>query len=252
MPDSCRTMMHLSSDSLPAELRKAVVVDFPLRGEWAATSTPAERIPSHGTDYFAQRYAYDFYRLTSDGVKPYSAPISRHVFGSIPAESCLCWNAPVLSAFAGVVVGARDGWPDRRRLSFLPDMLGATFSGARPHDDDFRPLTGNYVIIEGEKGFAMYGHLRDGSVLVRDGERVEKSQLVGAVGNSGNSSMPHLHFQLQSGPDPRTATAVPCAFTTYERFHKGTWQRVTDGFPGALERIRLAAPNAKLSAAAAP
>lgn len=245
-------MMQLSLDGLPAELRAAVVVDFPLRGEWAATSTPAERIPSHGTEYFAQRFAYDFYRLTSDGVKPYAAPISRHLFGSIPAESCLCWNAPVLSAFAGVVSGARDGWPDRRRLRFLPDMLGATFGGARPGGDDFRPLTGNYVIIEGEKGFAMYGHLREGSILVRNGDVVEKGQSIGAVGNSGNSTMPHLHFQLQSGPDPRTATAIPCAFTTYERFHKGSWQRVTDGFPGALERIRIEDLQRQISAAAEP
>jgi len=234
--------MDLTSHALPAELRRAVVVDFPLRGEWAATSTPAERIPSHGTDYFAQRYAYDFYRLTSDGVKPYSAPVSKHLFGSIPAESCLCWNAPVFSAFAGIVIDARDGWPDRRRLSFLPDMLRATFGGAEPRGDDFRPLTGNYIIVEGEKGFAMYGHLREGSFLVRDGEAVESGQAIGAVGNSGNSTIPHLHFQLQSGPDPRTATAIPCAFTGYERFHKGSWERVIDGFPGGLERIRIRDP----------
>ena len=234
-------MMQLSSETLPAELRGAVVADFPLRGEWAATSTPAERIPSHGTDYFAQRYAYDFYRLTSNGVKPYSAAIWRHLFRSIPVEACLCWNAPVFSAFDGVVIDARDGWPDRRRLSFLPDMLGATL-GTEPRGDDFRPLTGNYVIIEGGRGYALYAHLREGSVRVRNGESVVRGEPIGAVGNSGNSSMPHLHFQLQSGPDPRTAAGIPCAFTTYERFDKGSWQRVIGGFPGALERIRVEAP----------
>ena len=229
-----------SSGDLPAELAGAVIVDFPLRGEWAATSTPAERIPSHGTDYFAQRYAYDFYRLTADGVKPYSASVSRHLFASIAAESCLCWNAPVLSAFAGRVIAAGDGWPDRRRLSLLPDLLRATFAGASPRGDDFRPLTGNYVLVEGEPGFALYGHLRKGSVRVAAGDVVETGQPLGAVGNSGNSSMPHLHFQLQSGPDPRTATAIPCAFRAYERFHNGAWVEVTSGFPGPLERIRVA------------
>jgi hypothetical protein len=45
----------------------AVVVEFPLRGEWRATSTSAQQIPSHGTNFFAQRYAYDFVRMDSSG-----------------------------------------------------------------------------------------------------------------------------------------------------------------------------------------
>ena len=45
------------------ELDDPVVVDFPLRGEWAAANTPAHRIPSHGTDMLGQRYAFDFVRI---------------------------------------------------------------------------------------------------------------------------------------------------------------------------------------------
>ena len=44
------------------ELDAAVVVDLPLRGEWTVERTPAHRIPSHGTDLFGQRYAFDFVR----------------------------------------------------------------------------------------------------------------------------------------------------------------------------------------------
>lgn len=44
------------------ELDRAVVVDFPLRGHWTVERTPADRIPSHGTDLFGLRYAYDFIR----------------------------------------------------------------------------------------------------------------------------------------------------------------------------------------------
>ncbi|HJS27439.1 MAG TPA: M23 family peptidase, partial [Actinomycetota bacterium] len=44
------------------ELDDPVVVGFPLRGEWAAATTPAHRIPSHGTDMLGQRYAFDFVR----------------------------------------------------------------------------------------------------------------------------------------------------------------------------------------------
>ncbi len=45
-----------------AELEDAVVVEFPLRGEWSVERTPARRIPSHGTDLLGQRFAYDLVR----------------------------------------------------------------------------------------------------------------------------------------------------------------------------------------------
>lgn len=45
------------------ELADAIIVDFPLRGEnWVAVNSPGDRIPSHGTDILAQRYAFDFFR----------------------------------------------------------------------------------------------------------------------------------------------------------------------------------------------
>jgi hypothetical protein len=46
-----------------SELDGAVLVDFPLRAEWTAYNTPADRIPSHGTDMLGQRFAYDFIRV---------------------------------------------------------------------------------------------------------------------------------------------------------------------------------------------
>jgi hypothetical protein len=49
------------------EIPNPAVVDFPLRGEWWATSTTAERVPSHGTNFFAQRYAFDFVRMDPPG-----------------------------------------------------------------------------------------------------------------------------------------------------------------------------------------
>ena len=228
----------MADSPVSPELADAVIVEFPLRGEWAAINTPADRIPSHGTDYFGQRFAYDFYRLTEDGVKPYAASIAKHVFASIPAEAALCWDEPVLAAFSGVVIDAGDGWPDRRRLNLVLDLVQATLFGAEPRGSDFRPLTGNYVLVEGEAGVGLYAHLRQGSVRVKAGDPVATSQPLGAVGNSGNSSMPHLHFHLQSGRDPRTAIGRPCAFRIYDRFRDGTWEQVTNGFPGRLERIR--------------
>ncbi|MEU0914165.1 M23 family metallopeptidase [Streptomyces althioticus] len=52
-------------------------------------------------------------------------------------------------------------------------------------------------------------HLRRGSLTVREGDRVHPGQVLAQVGNSGNSTEPHLHFQLMDGPDPDTARGIP-------------------------------------------
>jgi hypothetical protein len=69
------------------DVSKAAAVDFPLRGEWCAVTTPAERVPSHGTDYFGQRYAYDFAQLNVEGRQFYPSSLFRHIFATLPAAA---------------------------------------------------------------------------------------------------------------------------------------------------------------------
>ena len=106
---------------------------------------------------------------------------------------------------------------------------------------DYRPLTGNYILLEGNPGVALLAHLQRGSVQARVGETVTEGAVVGAVGHSGNSTMPHLHFHVMDGRDPFTAKGVPCRFRRYERCRNGMWEPVADGIPDALEPIRLIA-----------
>jgi hypothetical protein len=224
------------------DLSSAVIVDFPLRGEWRALNTPAERVPSHGTDFFAQRFAFDFVQMDPSGAWYYPGGVRdlwRHVTIGLAASRFFCWDQPVHSAFAGRVLAARDGWPDRERVQLGWELLRATIAPptvARPGDD--RPLAGNYVVVEGPEGFALYAHLRRGSVRVRAGQRLVTGDVVGAVGNSGNSTMPHLHFHLMDGPDALTAHGLPCACRGYERWTGTGWEPVARGVPGLLERIR--------------
>jgi murein DD-endopeptidase MepM/ murein hydrolase activator NlpD len=77
-----------------------------------------------------------------------------------------------------------------------------------------------------------------GSVVVRAGQAVRVGDVLGRVGHTGNSTAPHLHFQLMDGPDPITARGVPCAFRAYEVERDDGWHLVERGIPLARDRIR--------------
>jgi hypothetical protein len=77
-------------------------------------------------------------------------------------------------------------------------------------------VSGNNVIEKiGPASYAVYAHLRPGSVRVRLGQRVRNGQVIGLLGNSGNSTFPHLHFSIQDGPDPLTSNSLPFVLDHY-------------------------------------
>lgn len=215
-----------------------MVVDAPLRGEWVALHTPAERVPSHGTDYLGQRYAYDFVRWAPRVDLPYESGLLKHLFGAQPARAFLAWDEPVHSVFDGVVTEAGDGWPDRLRVNLPVALVKATVFPPAATEDDLRPLAGNYAIVEGDAAVAFYAHLRDGSVAVEAGQEVQTGEVLGRVGNSGNSTMPHLHFHLMDRPAIREAQGVLCRFRVFERLEDGAWKTIENGLPGPVQRIR--------------
>lgn len=215
-----------------------VGVAFPLVGEWTVLRTPAECIPSHGTDYFGQRYAFDFARLIGPYKKAYRKPIWRHLFGFVRAQDCYGWEQPVLAPFEGEVIAVGDDWPDRERLNFLWDFLRTSFFSRDATPEDYRPLTGNYLLLEGNPGVALLAHLRRGSLQVRKGQVVKEGEFVATVGNSGNTTTPHLHFHVMDGRNPFRAQGVMCKFRRYERFRAGAWEEVFDSIPDAFEQIR--------------
>ena len=94
-------------------------------------------------------------------------------------------GVPVVAAAPGVVRSVRDGMPDTGKKGY--DAGGETD----------RAL-GNAVAVDHGKGWTtFYGHLRDGSLKVRPGDRVAKGQVLGEVGLSGNTEFPHLHFEVR-------------------------------------------------------
>lgn len=148
-----------------------ITMTLPLRGEWMTPNTPGSRVPSHGTDLFGARYAYDFIQVdwTRRGLPAYRGSLARYLFRGVAVEDYYCWDAPVYAPCDGVVVVAKDGWLERPRTNLRADVRNAYRNATRfnPRCDDVRMITGNYAIIQyAERVFAALCHLRMGSVAV--------------------------------------------------------------------------------------
>ena len=236
-------MPGMATPAMEAELSGARIVDFPLRGEWTAVHTPASRIPSHGTDMLGQRYAFDLIRLDPvKGSRYHPAGAVRTLLLGVPTHECYGWGEPVRAPLDGEVVAATDGLRERSRIHPVREILlvlgnGLTF---RPTPHHLHRVLGNHVILRCGDVYAGFAHLATGSVVVEPGRQVTVGDVLGRVGHTGNSTAPHLHFQLMDSPEPLTARGVPCAFREYEVWRDGGWRRVEHAIPKSTDRIRAA------------
>jgi hypothetical protein len=95
------------------------------------------------------------------------------------------------------------------RPGHLPDL--------DPGPDAARSLLGNGLVIDHGNGeFSLLGHLRQGTLRVRQGQHVEAGEVVGNVGNSGHSSGPHLQHHLMAGPELFLSDGLPARFAGLE------------------------------------
>jgi hypothetical protein len=234
---------------MPNELDGAVAVDFPLWGEhpktqWVAVNTPSDRIPSHGTDMLGQRFAYDLLQVDSRrGLHDHPAgTFCRLIFG-VRARDCYAWGAEIHAPFDGEIVRASDGVGERRWIHPLRELVLVLKNAATFSPDRLPSVLGNHVIMQSGDIFAGFAHLVPGSVTVEAGQTVRRGDVLGRVGHTGNSTSPHLHFQLMDSPELMTAKGVPCAFRAYEVLRDGSWESVENGVPRKVDRIRYEAAN---------
>ncbi|MCL6480007.1 MAG: M23 family metallopeptidase [Peptococcaceae bacterium] len=225
------------------ELDNAVIVDFPLRGEWWAPNTPGKKVPSHGTDHLGQRYAYDFLQVNwgKKGRPFYDASKLRYIFLGVPLKSCYCWGREVYAPCDGKIVQAKDGYKERKIVHLITDLFVLTKNALtfNPLKGDIQPIVGNYIIMEFNDVFIFFAHLQRGSIKVSEGQKVKTGELLGRVGHSGNSTAPHLHFHLMDSADLFKANGIPCAFREYEVYKNGQWVKVYNGVPSDKDRIRF-------------
>jgi Peptidase family M23 len=166
-----------------------VALDPPLSGEWVTVAGGRSTLLSHHYSTPFVRDALDFVQLDEKG-RGYQGDPKR-------AESWYGFGEPVLAPAEGTVVSVSDVHPD--------EPIGKT---------GVTPPYGNHILLQiGEHRYAVMGHLKQGSARVSEGERVRLGQQIAAVGDSGDSLWPHLHFHVQEGPDlDQQARTVPVVF----------------------------------------
>lgn len=209
-----------------------------------APNTPGTRVPSHGTDQLGERYAFDFLQVDwSRRGRPFYrvSPLKYFIFG-VPLEGCYCWGKEIHAPFDGFVVVARDCIRERSVVHPLTDLSYAlrvtkTFDLER---DGVQSVAGNYVVLKKSEGlYAAMVHMQYGSITVSEGQYVKKGQVIGKVGHSGNSTAPHLHFQLMDSTDMRHARGIPCGFEKYEVYENNKWNTVYNNIPTNTQRFRF-------------
>ncbi|MFF2702042.1 M23 family metallopeptidase [Streptomyces cyaneofuscatus] len=193
--------------------RPAVEVEPPVTGRWSALNSPADKVPSHGTHAYGQTYAIDIVAEPETGAGETPARPPFRLFWPLVRRNrdFPAFGAPLLAAADATVVRASDGQRDHLSRNSLPALLYLMLI-----EGDVRSIVGahrvigNHVILDlGDGTFALYAHLQRGSLQVKAGDTVRAGQRLGSVGNSGNTTEPHLHFQLMDGPDPDSARGIP-------------------------------------------
>ena len=173
-----------------ADYRTKAPLRLPFEGQWFVFWGGRTPEQNHHVAVRDQRFAYDLLK-TVDG--------RTHRGDGKTLSDYYCWNEKILAPAAATVVASIDG---------LPDQAIGTTNAAQ--------AAGNHVVLDlGQGEYAVLAHLRQGSVRVKAGDTVAAGGELGRCGNSGNTSEPHLHFQLQDDPRLGRGDGLPAYFRDF-------------------------------------
>lgn len=179
-----------------------ITIGPPLRGRnWVAAVVGGHEyhrntvMPIGGNWVAPERWAVDYIQLTEDG-RLITGPVENN-------ESYPQYGKEIIAVADGSVESARDGMPD------IP-------AGKAPELISLNDAAGNYIVQDIGGGFyALYAHLQPGSLKVQKGDAVKKGQAIALLGNSGNTTGPHLHFHVIHGPWPLGSDGVPYVIDSF-------------------------------------
>lgn len=203
LPLDSQEIIQIYGD-LNVNMFEVIVLSPPLKGgRWVAADgcCTSERhvravMPINGKQIISQRFAIDFEILNDDDLFYVGDPKD--------VNSYFSYGQEVISAAEGLVVTAVDGFDDQ-----IPGELPAVIT--------LEEADGNHIVVDhGNGNFALYAHLIKGSVAVKEGDFVTRGQFLGLVGNTGNTSAPHLHFHVMSGTSTFGSNGLPYVFDGFE------------------------------------
>jgi Peptidase family M23 len=204
------TELVIPAASIPVVPRPRAIAS-PLRGtSWVAANGPSN-VSGHrrtivtleGQSRIAQRFAIDWVQIDKEG--------NTYAGNRTDNRSYRCYGQEALAVAPAVVTAVKDGIPENTPEA---DPKAPPISRAVPIT--LETVGGNHVILDlGDGVYAFYAHLQPGSLRVKVGDRVKTGDVVGLVGNSGNSTEPHLHFHLGDRNSPLASQGLPYALAAF-------------------------------------
>ena len=165
---------------------------LPFNGKWYVEFGGIKMRTSHSWDIIPQRYAYDFEIRINN--LPYKDDYK-------VCENYFCYLEDIIAPSDGYVYDIVDKYKVTRIIE------------GRPVVSDIKDVRGNYITIKHPNGeYSTICHIKKGTFKVKEGDYVKEGQVIAKVGNSGNTMGPHIHFQVQNGPDFNKSEGVKITF----------------------------------------
>lgn len=166
---------------------------LPFQGVWTVVNGGVTKEFSHSWEITSQRYAYDFIILNNEG--------KSHFSDATTLSNYFYYGKKIFAPADGVVVEVRK------------DCGDSIIMGGGKTDPFIKDIRGNYIVIKhADKEYSCLAHLMPDSITVSVGEHVKRKQQIALCGNSGNTSEPHLHFQIQNGKNFFFSAGLPIHF----------------------------------------
>jgi len=197
--------------------------NMPINKEWFVFWGGKNELLNYHYAYETQRYAYDLVIMKEN-----------HSFhkNSSRNENFFAFNQEVVAPDNGTVV---------KVVNHVADNHPGVMNEQEP--------AGNYVILKHlNNEYSLLAHFKQNSILVKKGDKVKQGQVLGLCGNSGNSSEPHIHFQVMNSPNLKKCKSIPIKFSNGIEPIQGEFVHQGPKFNNTAEKKFLKEENGELIA----